>query len=214
METAAQRLIRTKKALKTLNKMMEDVLGRLRKKPAWRTYCTIKQSLVDASMKRYGAIDALEQRAIELFQENFNPRPYPGVSIARTPVIKYDDERGVIEWLAKNEMYDLLIPDWDAVKRRALATRDVQCVRVVLAPRVTVDEDAIMRSSPHASPDVAFTGVDVAVPGSDVTVMMVRENGEFLGMYTPCGHPGCLSHLSHPCEGCGRIASQILEKKE
>ena len=20
-----------------------------------------------------------------------------------------------------------------------------------------------------------------------------------------CGHPGCLSHVSHPCEGCGRI---------
>lgn len=19
-----------------------------------------------------------------------------------------------------------------------------------------------------------------------------------------CGHPGCLSHVSHPCEGCGR----------
>jgi hypothetical protein len=21
----------------------------------------------------------------------------------------------------------------------------------------------------------------------------------------PCSHPGCLRHLSHPCEGCGRI---------
>ena len=21
----------------------------------------------------------------------------------------------------------------------------------------------------------------------------------------PCGHPGCLNHISHPCEGCGRI---------
>lgn len=21
----------------------------------------------------------------------------------------------------------------------------------------------------------------------------------------PCAHPGCLSHISHPCEGCGRI---------
>lgn len=20
----------------------------------------------------------------------------------------------------------------------------------------------------------------------------------------PCDHPGCLSHISHPCEGCGR----------
>ena len=25
----------------------------------------------------------------------------------------------------------------------------------------------------------------------------------------PCDHPGCLSHISHPCEGCGRIAGNI-----
>lgn len=24
----------------------------------------------------------------------------------------------------------------------------------------------------------------------------------------PCAHPGCLNHVSHPCEGCGRIAGQ------
>ena len=24
----------------------------------------------------------------------------------------------------------------------------------------------------------------------------------------PCDHPGCLSHVSHPCESCGRIAGQ------
>lgn len=23
-----------------------------------------------------------------------------------------------------------------------------------------------------------------------------------------CGHPGCLSHISHPCEGCGRIGGR------
>lgn len=21
----------------------------------------------------------------------------------------------------------------------------------------------------------------------------------------PCSHKGCLSHISHPCEGCGRV---------
>jgi hypothetical protein len=21
----------------------------------------------------------------------------------------------------------------------------------------------------------------------------------------PCNHPGCLHHITHPCEGCGRI---------
>ena len=24
----------------------------------------------------------------------------------------------------------------------------------------------------------------------------------------PCEHPGCLSHFSHPCEGCGRIGGR------
>jgi hypothetical protein len=24
-----------------------------------------------------------------------------------------------------------------------------------------------------------------------------------------CGHPGCLNHASHPCEGCGRIAGRF-----
>ena len=23
----------------------------------------------------------------------------------------------------------------------------------------------------------------------------------------PCKHPGCKSHISHPCEGCGRVGS-------
>lgn len=26
----------------------------------------------------------------------------------------------------------------------------------------------------------------------------------------PCGEPGCLSHVTHPCEGCGRIAGRFL----
>ncbi len=25
---------------------------------------------------------------------------------------------------------------------------------------------------------------------------------------TPCDHPGCLSHATHPCEGCGRIGGR------
>jgi hypothetical protein len=24
----------------------------------------------------------------------------------------------------------------------------------------------------------------------------------------PCNHKGCLSHITHPCEGCGRIAGK------
>ncbi len=28
----------------------------------------------------------------------------------------------------------------------------------------------------------------------------------------PCGHPGCLSHISHPCEGCGRTGGVLVDK--
>ena len=24
----------------------------------------------------------------------------------------------------------------------------------------------------------------------------------------PCSHPGCLNHVTHPCEGCGRISGR------
>ncbi len=31
----------------------------------------------------------------------------------------------------------------------------------------------------------------------------------------PCRHKGCLNHISHPCEGCGRIAGKnTKEMKE
>lgn len=27
----------------------------------------------------------------------------------------------------------------------------------------------------------------------------------------PCRHPGCLNHITHACEGCGRIAGGMME---
>jgi hypothetical protein len=33
----------------------------------------------------------------------------------------------------------------------------------------------------------------------------------------PCSHAGCLSHVTHPCEGCGRIEGGrkvVVEKAE
>jgi len=26
----------------------------------------------------------------------------------------------------------------------------------------------------------------------------------------PCSHQGCLNHISHPCEGCGRIGGRYI----
>jgi hypothetical protein len=33
----------------------------------------------------------------------------------------------------------------------------------------------------------------------DYTMTVLFADGE------PCDHPGCLCHVSHPCEGCGRL---------
>lgn len=30
----------------------------------------------------------------------------------------------------------------------------------------------------------------------------------------PCEHPGCLSHVTHPCEGCGRTAGRRLRPED
>ena len=38
-----------------------------------------------------------------------------------------------------------------------------------------------------------------------------NETGQRLIYYRsgqPCDHPGCASHVSHPCERCGRIAAR------
>lgn len=32
-----------------------------------------------------------------------------------------------------------------------------------------------------------------------------------LSFREPCSHPGCMSHVSHPCEGCGRIVGTLKE---
>jgi hypothetical protein len=29
-------------------------------------------------------------------------------------------------------------------------------------------------------------------------------------METPCSHPGCFNHISHPCENCGRIQGKTI----
>lgn len=33
---------------------------------------------------------------------------------------------------------------------------------------------------------------------------------EELKEFEPCDHPGCLNHVTHPCEGCGRIGGRFM----
>ncbi len=41
-------------------------------------------------------------------------------------------------------------------------------------------------------------------PSPDV----VGDKYKLLPDGVPCDHPGCLHHISHPCEGCGRIGGK------
>jgi len=37
---------------------------------------------------------------------------------------------------------------------------------------------------------------------------MRSNTGDKLPDGVPCKHPGCLRHITHPCEGCGRVAGR------
>ena len=49
----------------------------------------------------------------------------------------------------------------------------------------------------------------IPIPGMEhlTDVSIVYADG------VPCGHAGCRHHLSHPCEGCGRVGARgiVLE---
>ena len=39
---------------------------------------------------------------------------------------------------------------------------------------------------------------------------MTTHDKKYYAKGEPCSHAGCLSHITHPCEGCGRIAGGLL----
>ena len=55
----------------------------------------------------------------------------------------------------------------------------------------------------------SLTNEGIAIPNEweDIVKEGEYRDGE------PCDHPGCLSHISHPCEGCGRIGGVTLKEK-
>ena len=46
--------------------------------------------------------------------------------------------------------------------------------------------------------------LEVGLPAFGPVRPPVLRDGE------PCDHPGCASHVSHPCEGCGRYAAGMM----
>lgn len=62
-----------------------------------------------------------------------------------------------------------------------------------------IDDEADYSVDAGERPVSEFTGL---LPSSE----RILKDGD------PCGHPGCLNHVTHPCEGCGRTAGRKIEK--
>jgi hypothetical protein len=95
----------------------------------------------------------------------------------------------------------------DTIRKAANEKRSVLIIgldgRVMPRARPVAEQTEIPTGDPFegvdASDSHASNGVDT--PKSDAYTPNLVD-GE------PCDHPGCLSHVSHPCEGCGRIGGR------
>lgn len=68
-------------------------------------------------------------------------------------------------------------------------------------------EEEMLREAFCASESTFLYGRSGVAPDFNEVIIPRRQ----LADGVPCGHAGCLSHLSHPCEGCGRIGGQLEE---
>ena len=53
--------------------------------------------------------------------------------------------------------------------------------------------------------------VSMSASGEDARLLfnaLEDDDKKLLRDGEPCAHPGCLKHISHPCEGCGRIGGK------
>ena len=100
--------------------------------------------------------------------------------------------------------------DWAIHKLQGMQDRKKKC-RSPLAkmePEFKQDplddkHDALVYGLPLLEP----TAQDVITRGlNNIRKYRVIPDGQ------PCDHTGCLSHISHPCEGCGRIGGIPLWK--
>jgi hypothetical protein len=62
----------------------------------------------------------------------------------------------------------------------------------------------------HVGDEVALEDLRAALAAERI----LRKRGPLPADGVPCDHPGCLSHVTHPCEGCGRIAGRAALIRE
>ena len=68
--------------------------------------------------------------------------------------------------------------------------------------------DAMTKARPALFAWEQKRGGDNSKPTWAATIKVQTERSNCIPDGSPCSHPGCLSHISHPCEGCGRVGGQ------
>ncbi len=145
MKTAVQDYVRLTVECKTLATRVNNARNRLKERPAWEEYCHARELLAARTAVRKEATATVKARAAELFVTVGSPNPAPGVSVARAVDVEFDSRSDVVAWLVEQGTLDLLVPDWEKLKREAIATRNIHCATVVMTPRVTLNEEEILK---------------------------------------------------------------------
>jgi hypothetical protein len=81
------------------------------------------------------------------------------------------------------------------------AAHEEKCPQRLLEKLQAITDTRTSTPTPHIAGDVAAV-VGETFPQLPITSVHRLRDGE------PCKHTGCLQHLTHPCEGCGRIGGR------
>lgn len=87
---------------------------------------------------------------------------------------------------------------------RAAMTGEDRIILALMRETLVRREDVTFRYPPIPCAAIIAVG-DVGKPG---VKQVVAAPDRFLEEYEPCDHTGCLSHVTHPCDSCGRIGGR------
>jgi hypothetical protein len=76
-------------------------------------------------------------------------------------------------------------------------------------PKKKVRKSVLLHGVKHVASWRVFTHVKPPAAQQELVAAILSQRQK-LPDGVACAHPGCLSHVSHPCEGCGRIAGHSL----
>jgi hypothetical protein len=105
-------------------------------------------------------------------------------------------------------------PDWSEKRMRELADAEPGGL-MACSPEILAELKIMAGTDPAIAATLELAGIK---PEHVEKVVVHVSRGwreavaKGLGLRDgePCSHPGCLSHVSHPCEGCGRVGGRTV----